>query len=328
MNYRRVILLNIFLLCMVAMRGFAQTPSCSAASKFYIKDTINITTFGASTVAGINGFSFQPYLQQNFQYCYVGKTISITNNGIPGQTTTQGLPRFAAAIQGRTGFVFILMGVNDALELAKTPATTAQVNTAIKTTLENMQKMIDIATQHNMITVIGTIQNVNPASGAVNKTANKYIATINAGYKKLVAQNHIYLADINAALGNNFGKYYQADGLHPNAAGDKFIAYVLFDSINYAIESKLLVIGLDQNFPNPANTKTTIGFSLTQAGTVDMELYTITGAHSKIITQNTYNSGYHQVDVDLTNLSPGIYIYVMQIAGRQLSKKMIVVKSL
>jgi len=318
--------MNIFLLCMVALRGFAQTPSCSAASKFYIKDTINITTFGASTVAGVNGFSFQPYLQQNFQYCYVGKTISITNNGIPGQTTSQGLPRFEAAIQGRTGFVFILMGVNDAINLAKTPATAAQVSAALKTTVENMQKMVDIALQHNLITVIGTIQNLDPSKSPTYTTVNKYIATINAAFKKLVIQNHIYLADINAAFGNNFSRYYQPDGIHPNAAGDKFIAYILFDSINYAIESKLLVIGLDQNFPNPANNKTTIGFSLTQAGTVDMELYTITGAHSKIITQNTYNSGYHQVDVDLTNLSPGIYIYVMQIAGRQLSKKMIVVK--
>ncbi len=328
MGYRKVILLGIFLGCMGTIRVYSQTPSCSAASKFYIKDTINVTTFGASTVAGVNGFSFQPYLQQNFQYCYVGKYISITNNGIYGQTTAQGLARFEAAIQGRTGFVFILMGVNDAIQLAnQTPAPTqAQINAAMKVTMQNMQKMIDISLAHGLTTVIGTIQNLDPSKSAVNKTINKYIATINLNYKRLAVQNHIYLADINAGLGNNFDKYFQPDGIHPNAAGDKFIAYILFDVINFAIEKKLLEIGLDQNFPNPAKNKTTIGFSMSQAGTVDIEMYSITGAHTKVITQSSYNSGYHQVDVDLTNISPGIYIYVMNIAGRQLSKKMIVVK--
>jgi lysophospholipase L1-like esterase len=328
MGYRKIILLITLFVCIGITRGLGQTPSCSAASKFYIKDTINVTTFGASTVAGVNGFSFQPYLQQNFQYCYVGKFISITNKGISGETTTQGLARFETDIQGRTGFVFILMGVNDAIQLANltVPPTPAKVTATLKVTQQNMQKMIDIALRHGLTTVIGTVQNLDPAKGANNKTINKYIATINAGYKKLAVLNHIYLADINAGLGNDFKKYFQPDGIHPNAAGDKFIAYILFDVINYAIESKLLEIGLDQNFPNPARNKTTIGFSMSQAGNVDIELYSITGAHSKTITQNSYNSGYHQVVVDLTDLSPGLYIYVMNIAGRQISKKMLVIK--
>ncbi|MBW4889936.1 T9SS type A sorting domain-containing protein [Mucilaginibacter sp. HMF5004] len=327
MHYRKIILLLAFA-CFGTFKGFSQTPSCSAASKFYIKDTINVTTFGASTVQGIAGFTFQPYLQQNFQYCYVGKQVSITNNGISGETTTQGLARFESAINGRTGFVFILMGINDAIQLIsqKVPPTPAQLNASYKLTIQNMQKMVDIAARHGLTTVIGSLQNLDPTKGIYYKTINKQIALINAGYKKLAAQNHIYFADINAGLGNDFKKYYQADGIHPNAAGNKFIAYILFDVINFAIESKLLLIGLDQNFPNPANTKTTIGFSMSQAGSVDIELYSITGALTKTITQSAYNSGYHQVVVDLTNVSPGIYIYVMNIAGRQLSKKMIVVK--
>jgi acyl-CoA thioesterase I len=329
MLYRKIILLTVLLTCIGILDGFSQTPSCSAASKFYIKDTINVTTFGASTVAGVNGFSFQPYLQQNFKYCYFGKYISITNNGISGETTTQGLARFETALQGRTGFVFILMGVNDAVQLANEPVppTQAKINATLKITQQNMQKMIDIALRHGLTTIIGTVQNLDPSKAPVNKTINKYIATINAGYKKLAIQNHIYLADINAGFGSDYKKYYQPDGIHPNATGDKLIAYILFDVINFAIESKLLEVGLDQNFPNPANTKTTIGFSMSQAGSVDIEMYSISGAHTKTITQNAaYNSGYHQVVVDLTNVSPGIYIYVMNIAGRQLSKKMIVVK--
>jgi len=328
MSYYRKYLLFILFACFVTQGVLAQTPSCSAASKFYSKDSISITTFGASTVAGVAGFSFQPYLLQNFQYCYTGKFISITNNGIPGETTTQGLARFDQAILNRTGFVCILMGLNDALNLAqaKIPPTTAQVNAALKITQENMQAMIERCLKNNLIPIIGTLQFLNDKGNPAYKTTNSYVLRINAGFKQLVIKNHIYLADINAAMGRNF-QLYQADGIHPNAAGNRLISYVWFDAINAAIENKLLLVGLNQNFPNPVRNTATIGFSLTESGRVNIQLYSMTGAVVKNILANEfYNSGYHEVSVNATDLSAGVYIYVMQVAGRQLSKKMIVVK--
>ncbi|WP_448700680.1 GDSL-type esterase/lipase family protein [Mucilaginibacter sp. AW1-3] len=326
MGHCKKTLLFLLFLCLIS-RTWAQAPSCSVASKFYSKDSIIVTTFGASTVAGINGFSFQPYLQQNFQYCYTGKYISITNWGVSGETTTQGLARFDLAIAGRTGFVCILMGLNDALLIANTPGlTTSKINAALKTTQQNMQAMIEKCLKNNLIPIIGTLQFVNDKGNPTLKTTNSYVTRINAGYKSLVKQNHIYLADINAAMGRNF-QLYQADGLHPNAQGDKLIGYVWFDAINAAIESKLLLVGLSQNFPNPAANTATIGFSLSESGKVNMQLYSMTGAVVKNILANEfYNSGYHEVTVTLSGLSPGVYVYVMQVAGRQLSKKMIVAK--
>jgi acyl-CoA thioesterase-1 len=328
MCYRKILLFFTFFILFTTMVVKAQTPSCSAASKFYSKDSINITTFGASTVAGVNGLSFQGYLKQNFQYCYAGKVITITNNGIAGQTTTQGLPRFPAAIAGRTGFVCILMGVNDALNLVVTNIkyTPAQVNKELATTQSNMEQMIKLALSSNLVPIIGTVQFVNDKNNKSYTTVNAYIKRINAGYEKLVNQykGKVYLADINAALGYDF-KLYQADGLHPNDAGYKIISYVWFDAINEAIENKLLLIGLNQNFPNPAVSTTTIGFSLSQSGNVNIELYNITGVAVKTIANEFYNSGYHQVTIAINDLKPGVYIYVMRIAGRQLSKKMIVV---
>ncbi|WP_162847125.1 GDSL-type esterase/lipase family protein [Mucilaginibacter gracilis] len=312
----------------MSLKGLAQTPSCSAASKFYSKDSIIITTFGASTVAGVNGYSFQPYLQANFKYCYVGKAIVVTNYGIAGQTTTQGLARFQSAITGKTGFVCILMGVNDALNLVSgsKPATAAQVTKALAITQSNMEDMVQMALSNNLVPIIGTIQYVNDRNLAAYKTANSYIKRINAGYIKLVSKykGKVYLADINAALGYDF-TLFQADGLHPNDKGDKVISYVWFDAINEAIENKLLLIGLDQNYPNPARTKTTIGFSLSQSGNVNIQLYNMLGLPLKTLANEFYNSGYHQLDVTLNDLKPGMYIYVMKIAGRQLTKKMIVV---
>jgi lysophospholipase L1-like esterase len=299
----------------------AQSPSCSIASKFYSKDSINVTTFGASTVQGINGLLFQPYLQQNFEYCYVGKVVDITNNGIAGQTTSQGLARFQAAINGRTGFVCILMGINDAFAVIN--KTSLQVPMSV--TQNNMRAMIEMSLKQGLIPIIGTVQFIDDRKSAPAKLVNNYVKLINAGYKKLVTEYHIYLADINAAIGRDY-TLYQPDGIHPNANGNKLISYVWFDAINQAIENKLLLVGLNQNFPNPAGSRTTIGFSLSQSGRVNIQLYSMSGVSTRNIVDGFYNSGYHQVDVAISDLSPGIYIYVMQVAGRQLSKKMIIVK--
>lgn len=58
MSYRKIVYLS-FAFCILFLAGHAQMPSCSAASRFFSKDSINVTTFGASTVAGVKGLSFQ-----------------------------------------------------------------------------------------------------------------------------------------------------------------------------------------------------------------------------------------------------------------------------
>ena len=79
--------------------------SCPEAAQYYAKDSINIVTFGASTVEGVKGLGFQTMLENNFSNCYSGKVINITNQGIGGQTTMQGLLRIDKAIRDRTGLL-------------------------------------------------------------------------------------------------------------------------------------------------------------------------------------------------------------------------------
>jgi len=225
MSYGKIAYFSFFL-SLFYLSGYAQNPSCSAASKFYSLDSINVVTFGASTVAGVGGFSFQGYLQQDLQACYPGKIINITNNGVFGETTTQGLARFPAAIAGRTGFVIILMGADDALDLGKGIG-------KVSTTQANMR---------------------------------------------------------------------------------------------YFIEDKLLLVGLNQNYPNPANTSTTIGFSLSEAGHVQIKLYSMSGRFVKPLFDAYQNAGYTEVYANLTGLAAGVYVYTMVVGGQQLSKKLIIIK--
>jgi acyl-CoA thioesterase-1 len=316
MGYRKIISLSfIFTLCFIS--GYAQTPSCSAAAKFYAKDSINVTTFGASTVAGVNGLSFQNDLQNNIELCYTGVIVTVTKNGIGGETTSQGLSRFPAAIAGRTGFILILMGANDALALA-------DKKLKISETEKNMRYYIETSLKNNLIPIIGTIQFFNDKNSQSLKTANLYINQINGLYRRLAREYNIYVADINRSLGRDFTLYQ--DYVHPNAMGYKLISYVWFDAINHAIDDKLLLIGLNQNYPNPAVDRTKVGFSLSQAGRVQINLYSMSGKFVRNVFDAYQNAGYQEITVALNGLDPGIYIYSMQVGGQLLSKKMIVTR--
>lgn len=316
MDYRKIIFLS-FIFSVLILAARAQAPVCSAASKFYGKDSINVTTFGASTVAGVGGFSFQDDLQANLESCYTGVIVTVTKNGVSGQTTSEGLVRFPPAIAGRTGFVVILIGANDAIALADKKA-------VITTTQKNMRYYIETSLKNKLIPIIGTIQFFNDKGDQRLKTANLYVTQINTIYRRLAQEYHVYLADVNRAIGRDYSLYQ--DYVHPNAAGYKLISYVWFDAINHAIEDKLLVVGLNQNFPNPAVDRTSIGFSLSQAGHVVINLYNIYGRFVKTLYDSYQNAGYRVVNLPLANLNPGIYIYSMQVGGQILSKKMIITR--
>ncbi|MCC8426646.1 GDSL-type esterase/lipase family protein [Mucilaginibacter sp. UR6-11] len=317
MGYRKIIFLSA-IFSIFFLSGFAQAPSCSAAAKFYGKDSINVTTFGASTVAGVGGFSFQTDLQNNIEACYTGVIVSVTKNGVSGETTTEGLVRFPSVIAGRTGFIIILIGANDALQLADKKGKFSDIE-------KNMRYYIETSLKNKLIPIIGTIQFFNDKNNQSYKTANLYVNQINALYRRLVMEYHVYLADINRALGRDFSLYQ--DYVHPNAMGYKLISYVWFDAINHAIEDRLLVVGLNQNYPNPSIDRTNIGFSLSQAGRVVINLYNMYGKFIKTIYDSYQNAGYRVVSVPLVDLNPGIYVYSMQVGGQILSKKMIVTRN-
>ncbi|MES2428992.1 MAG: GDSL-type esterase/lipase family protein [Bacteroidota bacterium] len=316
MGYRKIIFLSI-IFSIFFLSGYAQAPSCSAAAKFYGKDSINVTTFGASTVAGVGGYSFQTDLQNNIEACYTGVIVTVTKNGVAGETTTQGLLRFPAAIAGRTGFIIILMGANDAVQLANKSG-------KIGDTEKNMRYYIETSLKNKLIPIIGTIQFFNDQNNQTYKTANLYVNQINALYRRLAMEYHVYLADVNRSLGRDFSLYQ--DSVHPNAEGYKLISFVWFDAINRAIEDRLLVVGLNQNYPNPSIDRTSIGFSLSQAGKVLINLYDINGRFIKTIYDSYQNAGYRVISVPLNDLNPGIYVYSMQVGGQFLSKKMIVTR--
>lgn len=290
--------------------------SCPESAQYYSKDSINIVTFGASTVQGINGLDFQSYLTTNFLKCYSKKTINIQKYGVGGETTAQGLLRIDNAIANKTGFIVILMGANDAIQIDAGKGSIAQ-------TEKNMRLLITKSLAQKLVPIICTIQNFDDRRSVVYKRVNAQIASINTVYRKLVIEYGIYLADINAVIRRDFSLYQ--DFVHPNARGNRLISFVLFDAVNKIIAERFLQFTVSQNYPNPGREMTAIDIVMPNADKILFRIYNLQGKIVQTVLNEYLNTGKHTIQLNLSTLNPGIYIYrISSTNGLSAVKKMMV----
>ncbi len=92
-----------------------------------------------------------------------------------------------------------------------------------------------------------------------------------------------------------------------------------------------LVTRLFQNQPNPFNPRTTIRFSLSQAGPVELLIYDVNGRAVKRLVEGNQKAGTHSVVWDGTNdsgqkVGSGVYWSQMRTASFESNKKMVILK--
>ena len=90
-------------------------------------------------------------------------------------------------------------------------------------------------------------------------------------------------------------------------------------------------LALGQNYPNPFNPKTAIGFSLSQAGDVRLEVFDAAGRSVRLLQDGAMGSGLHTVNWDGTNeagsaLGTGVYFYRLDAEGERMTRKMLLLK--
>lgn len=88
---------------------------------------------------------------------------------------------------------------------------------------------------------------------------------------------------------------------------------------------------LKQNYPNPFNPSTTINFSVSTPGMVNIDVFDSKGERINTISNNYYEAGSHSVSWDGRNtagvkVSSGIYFYQMRADNNISTRKMILVK--
>ena len=83
---------------------------------------------------------------------------------------------------------------------------------------------------------------------------------------------------------------------------------------------------LDQNFPNPFNPTTVVGFQLSVAGQASLKVYDLVGREVAVLVDGIMPAGEHSVNFDATALPSGIYLYVLESGAQRVSRKLLLMK--
>ncbi len=83
---------------------------------------------------------------------------------------------------------------------------------------------------------------------------------------------------------------------------------------------------LSQNYPNPFNPATTFSYTLNRPGFVEIDLFNIQGQKVRTLVSTTQSAGLHQVVLDASGLSSGIYFYRLKSGSQIQTRKMTLVR--
>lgn len=83
---------------------------------------------------------------------------------------------------------------------------------------------------------------------------------------------------------------------------------------------------LSQNYPNPWSGSTTLGFTLSQAGMVLLELYDISGRMVEGIVEGQYSAGEHSLVLSDEGLESGLYLLRLTCGERSAARIMVLMK--
>jgi hypothetical protein len=83
---------------------------------------------------------------------------------------------------------------------------------------------------------------------------------------------------------------------------------------------------LFQNYPNPFNPITHFGFRIANSGFVSLKIYNVLGNEVAVLVNEVKPAGNYEVKFDGSNLSSGVYFYVLRAGDKTLSRKMCLIK--
>jgi acyl-CoA thioesterase-1 len=160
--------------------------------------------FGDSLTAGVAGRSYPEQLQDlldqtNLRY-------RVDNQGVSGDTTTDGLARIDNVIAQKPHLVLLEFGGNDGLR-----------GVPIAATLKNLDEMIK-RLQLNSIPVILLGITLPPNYGP------DYVKPFTEMFPKLAREHHLPLLPFLLAHVYQNSALMQPDGIHPNGDGNKILA--------------------------------------------------------------------------------------------------------
>jgi len=176
-----------------------------------------IVTFGDSLTAGVAGRSYPDDLQDLLDQH--GLRYRVDNQGVSGDTSTDGLARIDNVIADHPALVILEFGGNDGLR-----------GTPVDATRKNLQEMIERLKQAKLPIVLLGIT-LPPNYGA------DYVKSFSAMYPELARQYHLKYMPFLLLHVYNIPGMMQPDGIHPSGAGNKIVAQDVFTLIRPFLSS-------------------------------------------------------------------------------------------
>jgi hypothetical protein len=117
----------------------------------------------------------------------------------------------------------------------------------------------------------------------------------------------------------DYGERIVYDNLTPqNINGGTIIIKSFSGEKLVAAESNLsspVEYSLTQNYPNPFNPSTIIKYSIPETGNVQLKVYDIIGNEVATLVNETKSPGSYEVSFNASQLSSGVYIYLLRATG-------------
>ena len=97
-------------------------------------------------------------------------------------------------------------------------------------------------------------------------------------------------------------------------------------SVTVAINVRPLTFSLDQNFPNPFNPSTTIGYDVPKEGNVSLRITDLLGRTVAVVADGPHTAGHHTVTVDAHGWSSGIYLSTLRSGTFSATRRMLLIR--
>ena len=146
----------------------------------------------------------------------------------------------------------------------------------------------------------------------------------NRAFRDTLMAHKIAVEYVETTCDHNLGCLTDAQGVNSVA----FIAKQLSSTTQVPGETMApLEYKLFQNYPNPFNPTTTIGFTLQSSGHTTVKIYDALGREVATLVNEHLEAGInHQRTFDASKLSSGIYFARLQSNGKQMMKKLLLMK--
>jgi len=83
---------------------------------------------------------------------------------------------------------------------------------------------------------------------------------------------------------------------------------------------------LEQNYPNPFNPTTTIRYSITEPGLINLKIFNLLGEEVMVLVNQEQVSGVYEVTLDASHFASGLYFYTLTNGTFSATKKMMLLK--